>query len=98
MGKILDTQNLYRETLNEVTKSVENWQSFLDSSSWNFKIEKEVLPTGKYARMRLKYLKEHIKPLYSILWMDKKLSEHLTEVQETASARVLQIMELKKII
>ena len=39
MGKILDTQNLYRETLNKVTKSVENWQSFLDSSSWNFKYD-----------------------------------------------------------
>ena len=39
MGKILDTQNLYRETLNEVTKNVGNWKSFLDSSSWNFKYD-----------------------------------------------------------
>ena len=59
----------------------------------NLTMEKEKLPTGKYARMRLKYLKEYNKPLYSILWMDKKLTEHLTEIQETASMRVNKIVE-----
>ena len=39
MGKILETRELYKETINEVTKSVENWQAFLDSSSWNFKYD-----------------------------------------------------------
>ncbi len=37
MGKILETRKLYSETLNEVIKNVDNWQSFLDSCAWNFK-------------------------------------------------------------
>ena len=59
----------------------------------NLTMEKEKIPTGKYARMRLRYLKEYNKPLYSILWMDKKLAEHLKEIQETASMRVNKIVE-----
>lgn len=39
MGKIVETRNLYKETIKNVTKSLENWQSFLDSSSWNFKYD-----------------------------------------------------------
>ena len=39
MGKIIETRNLYKNTVNEVTKSIENWTSFLDSSAWNFKYD-----------------------------------------------------------
>ena len=39
MGKIVETRKLYEETINDVTQSVEKWQSFLDSSSWNFKYD-----------------------------------------------------------
>lgn len=39
MGKITETRKLYKETLNELTKTEENWLSFLDSSSWNFKYD-----------------------------------------------------------
>lgn len=39
MGKIVETRKLYKDTINEITKSPENWQSFLDSSSWNFKYD-----------------------------------------------------------
>lgn len=40
MGKITETRKLYKETLKELTKTEENWLSFLDSSSWIFKREK----------------------------------------------------------
>lgn len=32
---------------------------------------------GKYGRMRLNYLKQHRKAEYTIMFMDKKLDEHL---------------------
>ena len=39
MGKIIETRKRYKETLDEITKNEENWLSFLDSSSWNFKYD-----------------------------------------------------------
>lgn len=39
MGKIKETRQLYKEVLNEISKSAENWTNFLDSSSWNFKYD-----------------------------------------------------------
>ena len=39
MGKIIETRNLYKNTVDEVTQSIENWTSFLDSSAWNFKYD-----------------------------------------------------------
>ncbi len=39
MGKIVETRKRYKETINEITKSEENWIKFLDSSSWNFKYD-----------------------------------------------------------
>ena len=39
MGRITETRKLYKETLYEITKTEENWLSFLDSSSWNFKYD-----------------------------------------------------------
>ncbi|MCI8272847.1 MAG: TnpV protein [Clostridia bacterium] len=56
--------------------------------------EKVVL--NKYGRMRLKYLKEHKKDDYTIMFMDGTLNAHLKEIQETADNRVQQIIsELK---
>lgn len=37
MGQIADTRKLYKEKINSITKTEENWCSFLDSCSWNFK-------------------------------------------------------------
>ena len=37
MGKIKETRQLYKEVINEISQSEENWQRFLDSSSWNYK-------------------------------------------------------------
>ncbi len=37
MGQIANTRKLYKEKLDSITKTEENWLSFLDSSSWHFK-------------------------------------------------------------
>ena len=47
--------------------------------------EKEYPPLGKYGRMRLTYIKEHKKALYSIMLMDGTLSGHLHDVDEQAN-------------
>lgn len=48
---------------------------------------------GKYYQMRLHYLKEHKKGLYTALMMKNKLTEHLLEIQETATKRLNQIIQ-----
>ena len=47
--------------------------------------EKEYPPLGKYGRMRLTYLKEHKKALYSIMLMNATLNSHLHEIDEQAN-------------
>ena len=47
---------------------------------------------GKYGRMRLNYLKTQKKAEYTILLMEDKLSEHLQEIYETATARYNLLM------
>ena len=37
MGKIIEVRNLYKDTINEVAKSADNWLLFLNSASYNFK-------------------------------------------------------------
>lgn len=39
MGRIKETQELYKEVLSEISKSEQNWMTFLDSASWNFKYD-----------------------------------------------------------
>lgn len=48
---------------------------------------------GKYGKMRLNYLKTQKKVEYTILLMDDKLSEHLKEIDETATARYNLLMK-----
>ena len=58
--------------------------------------EQEKITLNKYGRMRLRYLKEHKKADYTILFMNGELNTHLNEIQETAQKRVEQIItELK---
>ena len=59
----------------------------------NLVMEKEQIPSGKYARMRLHYLKSHKKADYLILLMDKKLNEELSQIQEMATQMVKEIVE-----
>lgn len=53
--------------------------------------EKVIL--NKYGRMRLRYLKEHKKAEYTILFMEVKLNRHLKEIQETATKRLNLIID-----
>ena len=47
---------------------------------------------GKYGQMRRTYLREHRKPLYSILMMKGELFSHLEEVDRTATEQIEQIV------
>ena len=58
--------------------------------------KQEKITLNKYGRMRLKYLKEHKKADYTIMFINGTLNAHLKEIQETATNRVGQIIsELK---
>ena len=58
--------------------------------------QEEKITLNKYGRLRLKYLKEHKKAEYTIMFIDGVLNKHLKEIQETAQNRVdLIIEELK---
>ena len=56
------------------------------SNTNNFKL-------GKYEKMRLNYLKTQKKAEYTILLMEDKLSEHLQEIDETATTRYNSLMK-----
>lgn len=59
--------------------------------------KQEKITLNKYGRMRLNYLKEQKKTLYTELVMNGTLTKHLKEIQETAENRVnLIINELKE--
>ncbi|MCF0136758.1 MAG: TnpV protein [Oscillospiraceae bacterium] len=52
----------------------------------------EKKPLGKYGRMRRAYLQENNSLLYNHLTLTGKLFPHLWEIQETATARMEQLM------
>ena len=54
--------------------------------------KQEKITLNKYGKMRLKYLKEHKKADYTIMFMDGTLNAHLKEIQEMADNRVQQII------
>ncbi len=58
--------------------------------------QEEKVTLNKYGLLRLDYLKKHKKADYIILFMNKELNKHLKEVQETAQARVNDIVEKLK--
>lgn len=59
--------------------------------------QEETCPIGKYGRMRLRYLKEHRRILYTNLLTSGKLQEHLAEVEEAAQNRMeLLIRQMAK--
>ena len=47
---------------------------------------------GKYGRLRLNYLKEHNRVLYTELLLDGKLSKHLALIDEDSKKRVADIV------
>ena len=48
---------------------------------------------GKYGKLRLKYLLEHKKVDYTILWVENKLRSHLLEIDKTANERFSLLMK-----
>lgn len=63
--------------------------------------QEEMRPIGKYGRMRLRYLKEHRRILYTNLLTSGKLNGHLAEIEEAAQNRmellVRQMAEMQNI-
>ncbi len=55
--------------------------------------ETEDRPLGKYGRMRRAYLEENNQLLYNHLILTGKLFPHLWEIQDTADARMKQLMK-----
>ena len=54
-------------------------------------------PLGKYGRMRLNYLKEHHKGLYTVMLLNGTLMDHLHEVDKAAYRRLEQMIpEMQK--
>lgn len=58
--------------------------------------KQEKITLNKYGRMRVNFLKEHKKAEYSIMLLEGTLNTHLKEIQETATARVEQIIKQLK--
>lgn len=55
--------------------------------------ESENLDLGKYGLMRLRYLKEHKRGLYTELLLENKLIEHLKSVDDIAIKRIKQYIK-----
>ena len=54
-------------------------------------------PIGKYGRMRLDFLKNHRKGMYTTLLTQCKLNEHLYEIEQTAKQQIyLAISKIAK--
>ena len=45
-------------------------------------------PIGKYGRMRLRYLQEHRKGLYSVMLLNGTLQDHLAVIDEAAQVQM----------
>ena len=54
--------------------------------------ESDLLPLGKYGRMRKNYLKEHRPILFNLFLLSGKLSAHLQEIDQTANRRLESFM------
>lgn len=59
----------------------------------NLVMEREKIPDGKYAKMRLHYLKTQKKAEYTILVMNNELVLHLSQIQDQATKMIKKIME-----
>lgn len=55
--------------------------------------EEAEVQLGKYSLMRRSYLKQHRKGLFSLLLMNGKLNEHLTETDKTARRRMEMMVQ-----
>ena len=59
----------------------------------NFELPKqEKVNIGRYGGLRLEYLKNHKKALYTTLKMQNKLTSHLVDIQDTATCHINRII------
>ena len=63
----------------------------------NLVTKEETMIRGKYAMMRLEYLKSQKKGMYQAMLMKGTLINHLNEIEETSQKRVELIMEQMKV-
>lgn len=54
--------------------------------------DKPEKPLGKYGRMRMNYLKEHRRGLYTVMLLNGMLADHLHEIDDAANRRLEQMM------
>lgn len=52
-------------------------------------------PIGKYGRMRLRYLMEHRKGLYTVMLLNGKLQDHLAGIDEAAQERMERMVRCR---
>ena len=50
-------------------------------------------PIGKYGRIRLRYLREHRKGLYTVMLLNGTLPDHLAEIDEVAKRRIEEMVD-----
>lgn len=50
-------------------------------------------PIGKYGRMRLRYLMEHRKGLYTVMLLNGTLQDHLAKIDEAAQERMERMVK-----
>jgi hypothetical protein len=55
--------------------------------------EKELRPIGVWGQRRLRYLKEHRRPLYGSLLMSGKLHDHLADIDQEAQEMLFRLVE-----
>ena len=63
----------------------------------NLVTKEEQVSTGKYAMMRLEYLKKHKKGMYQVMLMKGTLASHLNEIEEISQKRVELIIKQMKL-
>ena len=56
--------------------------------------EQEVLPLGKFGRMRLRYLRENSPYLYNNHFLNGTLNKHCAEVEVKSEARLSELIEV----
>lgn len=59
--------------------------------------QEEVPVYGKYGFLRLKYLKEHKRALYTSLVTQERLTEHLNSIDHDVMGRVERLVEIMKV-
>lgn len=58
--------------------------------------EKKSVKLGRYAKLRLKFIKHEMKPFYQKLLMEDKLTEYLFEIEAKANEMEINLMNCMK--